>query len=99
MDQVHPDVRERPGLVGATRFLPRHPGVTCGRERSGPMSATILVVDDENDIVTTVEYALRKEGYRTLSALNGRDGLQLATREPVPAGAMPQDNTRTRPAT
>jgi two-component system, OmpR family, phosphate regulon response regulator PhoB len=48
------------------------------------MSATILVVDDENDIVTTVEYALRKEGYRTLSALNGRDGLQLAMREPVP---------------
>ncbi|MBL8945649.1 MAG: winged helix-turn-helix domain-containing protein [Myxococcales bacterium] len=48
------------------------------------MSATILVVDDENDIVTTVEHALRREGYRTLSALNGRDAIQLATREPVP---------------
>jgi two-component system phosphate regulon response regulator PhoB len=48
------------------------------------MSSTILVVDDENDLVTTVEHALRREGYRTLAALNGRDAIQLAQREPVP---------------
>ena len=48
------------------------------------MSATILVVDDEPDIVTTIEHALRREGFRTLSALNGRDAIKLASREPVP---------------
>jgi len=48
------------------------------------MSATILVVDDERDLVTTIVHALQREGFRTLTAGTGRDALVLATREPVP---------------
>ena len=48
------------------------------------MSATILVVDDERDLVTTIEHALQREGFRTISAGTGRDALALAAREPGP---------------
>lgn len=48
------------------------------------MSATILVVDDERDLVTTIEHALQREGFRTLSAGTGREALAIATREPAP---------------
>ncbi len=48
------------------------------------MAATILVIDDERDLVSTIEYALGREGFRTCSAGTVRDGLALALREPVP---------------
>ncbi|MBI2369981.1 MAG: response regulator transcription factor [Deltaproteobacteria bacterium] len=41
----------------------------------------ILIVDDEPEMVRGLEDNLRFEGYQTLSATNGRDGLALALRE------------------
>lgn len=41
----------------------------------------ILIVEDDRDIVEMVEYNLREEGYATVSALNGEDGVNLARRE------------------
>jgi two-component system alkaline phosphatase synthesis response regulator PhoP len=41
----------------------------------------ILIVEDDLDIVEMVEYNLREEGYLTVSALNGEDGVNLARRE------------------
>ncbi len=38
----------------------------------------ILIVEDDRDIVEMVAYNLKEEGYETLSALNGEDGVQLA---------------------
>jgi len=35
------------------------------------MSSTILLVDDEQDIVETLRYSLEREGYNTLSARSG----------------------------
>jgi len=40
---------------------------------------TILIVDDEEDILELVKYNLEKEGYTTISALTGEDALKLAT--------------------
>lgn len=48
------------------------------------MSATILVVDDERDLVATMEHALQREGFRTVTASTGQEALQMAGREPVP---------------
>ncbi len=48
------------------------------------MSALILIVEDEPDLVSILEYNLLKEGYQTRSALLGRAGLELATQEPRP---------------
>ncbi|MBN1437656.1 MAG: response regulator [Sedimentisphaerales bacterium] len=42
--------------------------------------ATILVVDDEDDIRELVEYSLKREGYETLEASTGEEALALARR-------------------
>lgn len=42
------------------------------------MRSTILLVDDEKDILELLKYNLEKEGYRVLTAPNGRQALSLA---------------------
>ena len=44
---------------------------------------TILVVDDEKDIVSALEIYLKADGYRVLTAYNGREALSVAAREDV----------------
>jgi two-component system alkaline phosphatase synthesis response regulator PhoP len=39
---------------------------------------TILIVDDEADLLDLIEYNLEKEGYNVLKAENGQDGIKLA---------------------
>ena len=42
------------------------------------MAFTILVVDDEPDLIEIVRFRLEKEGYKVLSAGDGRAGLAAA---------------------
>ena len=44
---------------------------------------TILVVDDEKDIVSALEIYLKAEGYRVLTAYNGREALAAVKREEI----------------
>lgn len=39
---------------------------------------TILVVDDEQDLLDLIEYNLKKEGYDVLKAENGEEGIKIA---------------------
>ena len=48
------------------------------------MPQSILIVEDEQDLVNTLEYNLEREGFETRSALNGSDGLEIAESEPHP---------------
>lgn len=48
------------------------------------MSATILIVEDEKDLVATLDFSLQREGWRTLAAADGRAALATAVREPKP---------------
>ncbi len=48
------------------------------------MSKTILIVDDEKDLATTVAYAMEQEGWGTLLAHDGHTALGLAARRPAP---------------
>ena len=48
-------------------------------EREGP--ATVLVVDDDDRLVSSVRRVLAYEGYRVLTATSGTEGLQLARDE------------------
>ena len=48
------------------------------------MSPLILIVDDEPDLVATVDYNLRREGYTTRTATTGRDALAAAAQSPLP---------------
>ena len=41
----------------------------------------ILVVDDEPDLVETVQFSLETEGYHVLAAYNGEDGLNQARKD------------------
>ena len=45
------------------------------------MSKTIMVVDDEKRLVSLVESYLSQEGYRVVTAHNGKDALAVARRE------------------
>src|ERR1039458_3369791 len=42
---------------------------------------TILLVDDEQDILEFVGYALKKEGFRVLTSFNGKDAIEIAKKE------------------
>ena len=48
------------------------------------MSELILIVEDEKDLVKTLEYNLQREGYKTRSALNGKSAIEQAIQEPLP---------------
>jgi len=48
------------------------------------MSKLILIVDDEPDLLMTLEYNLKKEGYLTRTAGTGQAALEAAFQEPVP---------------
>ncbi|MFH2126459.1 MAG: response regulator, partial [Pseudomonadota bacterium] len=43
--------------------------------------ATVLVVEDEKDILDVVDFNLRQAGYRVLKATDGAEGLRLAKHE------------------
>ncbi len=43
--------------------------------------ANILIIEDEKDIVRMLEYNLKKEGFKTLSARDGENGFALAKKE------------------
>ena len=54
------------------------------------MSAVIMVVDDEPDIVTLLRFALEKDGYSVTEAGNGQIALERLGLEPVMAdSALP----------
>ena len=48
------------------------------------MTGLILIIEDETDLLETLEYNLQKEGYQTRSATGGMEGLELAAQEPIP---------------
>ena len=45
------------------------------------MAKTIMVVDDEHRLVSLVESYLKQEGYRVVTAFNGREALNVSQRE------------------
>lgn len=52
--------------------------------------ATILVVDDEPEIVTLLHFVLEKDGHHILEAVNGQAALQVLGVEPAdPAAKLP----------
>jgi two-component system, OmpR family, phosphate regulon response regulator PhoB len=48
------------------------------------MPELVLIVEDEKDLVSTLEYNLRKEGFQTRCAFTGADGLQALEITPLP---------------
>lgn len=46
--------------------------------KSTHKEGTILLVDDEQDILDILSYTLKKEGYKVFTATNGAEGIQIA---------------------
>ena len=46
-----------------------------------PVAAGILVVEDDPNLLDTLEYNLRKEGYSTVAAVDGVEALDVSRRE------------------
>ncbi|HEU5394521.1 MAG TPA: response regulator, partial [Candidatus Methylomirabilis sp.] len=45
---------------------------------------TLLIIEDERDIIEIIQYNFEREGYTVLSATNGEKGLEIArTRRPA----------------
>jgi two-component system, OmpR family, alkaline phosphatase synthesis response regulator PhoP len=69
-------------MLRIQRLCPK-PGELLGSPslRKVLMSKTILVVDDEKRLVSLVESYLAQEGYRVVTAYNGKEALTAARRE------------------
>ena len=52
------------------------------------MPATILIVDDEQDLVDILEFNLRNNGYLCRRALSGTAALEMAALEPPPDAVL-----------
>ena len=48
------------------------------------MAETILIVEDERDLVAALEYNLQREGYQTRGALGGLAAIDLLQLDPLP---------------
>ncbi|OSM05082.1 response regulator [Magnetofaba australis] len=48
------------------------------------MSQSILIIEDEQDLASTLEYSLKQEGFKTRVALTGEAGLPIALNEGWP---------------
>jgi DNA-binding response OmpR family regulator len=60
--------------------VPANRGSEVSRTNSNSKK-TVLVVDDEKDIVDLVTYNLRRNGYEVLAAFDGREAVEIAQRE------------------
>src|ERR1700709_2584421 len=48
------------------------------------MSALVMVVDDEEDLVSTLEFNLKREGYNTRCAFTGEAATRMLDEDPIP---------------
>lgn len=51
------------------------------RKKEWKMTRKVLIVDDEKTIVDILKFNLKKEGYETVCAYDGREGLRMAQQE------------------
>lgn len=50
--------------------------------------ASILIIEDEEDLLSTLEYNLKREGYKTYAFLTGEEGLDWAIQHGPPSLAL-----------
>ncbi|MEO8137728.1 MAG: response regulator, partial [Betaproteobacteria bacterium] len=64
-------------VEGPAALRPGGAGAPTGEARAGPRLQTLLLVDDEYNIIAALRRVLRREGYRILAATSGEQGLTL----------------------
>jgi len=61
---------------------PKRPSTPPTREQA--VSGLVVIVEDEADIASTLEYNFEREGFQTRKAATGRAALELLARDPLP---------------
>jgi two-component system alkaline phosphatase synthesis response regulator PhoP len=57
------------------------PQAVTGSRGERPMSCKILIADDEPNILISLEYLMKREGYEVLLARDGQEALEMLVRE------------------
>src|SRR5581483_5011209 len=73
----------RPVAPAKALDLLRHRYITQDAVLQRPKEQTLLLVDDEENILRALTRALRRDGYRILTATSAREGLELLARNNV----------------
>src|SRR5687768_17220204 len=60
----------------------KRPSVPPTREQA--VSGLVVIVEDEADIASALEYNFEREGFQTRKASTGRAALELLARDPLP---------------
>jgi response regulator RpfG family c-di-GMP phosphodiesterase len=68
--------------VGACEHGPM-PNPTPGQQTASPGQRTLLLVDDEEAILSSLKRLFRRDGYQIFTATSGAQGLELLARHPV----------------
>lgn len=61
-----------------TALVDEYTRAMVSRPLAPPVSPTVLIADDDDDVRDVIAYKLQMAGYRTLSADNGRSALTIA---------------------
>lgn len=72
-----------PPATGSDMSEPPLPPAPAPVDGSPPSRRTLLLVDDEENIISALRRVLRRDGYTILSATSGREGLSLLEQHPV----------------
>ena len=75
-------------------YLPVHEAAAQAAAEEQPLTrdaATVLVADDNAEVRNVISAALRRNGYRVLTAADGQEALAIADREPGPIAAAVLD--------
>ena len=72
---------ERQEEIGRVAVMSREAERRALTPRGDSEGATVLVVEDDPTLLSTLAYNLSREGYRVLTAADGESGLSLARRE------------------
>jgi DNA-binding response OmpR family regulator len=82
-DYVEKRIRPAELLRRLRRLLPEgdQPELSSQEAEPAQLKATVLLIDDDPDFVDGTRMTLEANGFRTLTALNGADGLALAHSE------------------
>jgi len=79
-------------LLPAAAERPRPPRPQA-RPADAESCGTVLIIDDEEMVRRTAQMALQARGYRTLTAENGREGVEIFEREAARISAVILDMT------
>ena len=76
LDELHRVIE-----VGEVPVRKEEMPVSASHEPSAPSNVRVLVVDDEEHIIKMLTSRLKAEGYEVLTARNGKEAIEVATRE------------------